>query len=178
MVKSKFIIPLAIASVFVFSGCNKNTPKDVAQQWLTDFYHLNYEDAKKLSTEETKTLLNTIEAFSSCLADSIKQNAKKVTIKIKEVKEENDHASVTFIASTDPNHVEPPVKLVKQNDKWLVLFTKSDFKPSDSMENGIPMNPEISITQGQPVAPTPDSNMTPDTAHQLHPENAPAQDKN
>ena len=58
---------VALCTCFVLLGCNKNNPKDVAKEWLTDFYHQDYDDAKKLSTEETKFMVNTCQGFSSCL---------------------------------------------------------------------------------------------------------------
>lgn len=156
---------LAITVVMLLSSCSKNTPKDVARQWLTDFYHMDFEDAKKYSTEETKIMLGTIEGFSASFADSIKQNAKKVTITIKGVREEGDKAYVTFSASNDPTATEPPLKLVKQNDKWLVQFTKSDFKPEENTEDENSTNSGgVSIVPGTPVDTTDTTTKSNDSA--------------
>ena len=147
----KGILVFILVAVLLTS-CKKNTPKEVAHEWLTDFYHMNFEDAKKYSTEETKIMLNTIEGFSASFADSIKQNAKKVNVTIKSVKEEGDKAYVTFSASNDPNASEPPLKLVKQNEKWLVQFTKGDFKPTDKEEEDNSQQGGVSISVGAPTA--------------------------
>ncbi len=154
------LFSVAIASATLM-GCAKNTPKDVAKEWLTDFYHMDYEGAKKLSTEEGKLMISTIEGFTNSFDDSIKQKAKTVTITIKDVKVEGDKAYVTFVGSNAPNGQEPPLRLVKQNDKWLVMFTKSDFKPSDSIKAG---NGATIVPDATPATTTPDANMTPDTA--------------
>ncbi len=150
----------------MLTSCNKSTPKDVARDWLVDFYHMDYDAAKKLSTEETKLMINTIQGFSNSFADSIKQKAKQVTITIKDVKVDGDKAVAKFIASNDPTN-EESLKLVKQNDKWLVLFTKSDFKPAEDKEGntgGATISPDPSATV-QPAQPA-DASMTPDTAKQ------------
>ncbi|NDC41383.1 MAG: DUF4878 domain-containing protein [Chitinophagia bacterium] len=162
--KTKQVV-IALAALLLLNSCSKNTPKEVAQEWLTDFYHMNFEDAKKYSTEETRTMLNTIESFSAQLDDTIKQNAKKVTISIKGVREEGDKAFVTFAASNDPTAVEAPLKLIKQNDKWLVQFTKSDFKPDENQTPDMGGS-GVSITAGAPVAPADTTSATPaDTSH-------------
>ena len=132
-----------LISAVVLVSCNKSGPKDVAKEWLTDFYHQDYDAAKKLSTEETKTMINTLQGFTSALPDSVKQNAKKVTITIKSVKEDGNNATVTFMASDDSKE-QPPLKLIKQNDKWLVQFSKGDFMGGDNKDanGGATLSPD------------------------------------
>jgi hypothetical protein len=108
----------------VFTACKKNAPKDVAQTWLTAFYHFDFETAKKESTEETKKMLSTLEQLVQMEPDSTKQQMKKIKIEIKDVKEEGDKATVTYTSSDSPN--PETLHLVKQNGKWLVQFTKQD----------------------------------------------------
>ncbi len=164
MKKGVVFLSLLVLCVFSLSSCSKNTPEAVAKDWLTAFYHQDYDVAKKLSTEETKAMLVTIQGFSGSLADSIKQKAKLVNITIKSVKTEGDKATVTFIASNTPTQEEPPLKLVKQSDKWLVQFTKSDFKPTESGD--APANGGATITVDNPTvpaAPADSATMAPDT---------------
>jgi hypothetical protein len=158
MTMRKGMLVFALATLLLTS-CKKTTPKEIAHEWLTAFYHMNFEEAKKYSTEETKLMLTTIEGFSSSFADSIKQNARKVNVTIKSVKEEGDKAYVTFSASNDPNATEPPLKLVKQNDVWLVQFTKSDFKPEETQDEATQQG-GVSINVGAPM-PSTDTNITP-----------------
>ena len=169
----QILASLSLLACITLFSCNKNTPKEVAQEWLTAFYHQDYDDAKKLSTEETKFMVNTCQGFSSCLPDSLKQKAKKVTISIKDVKIEGDKATVLFTASNAPTQQEPPLKLVKQNEKWLVQFTKSDFKQDDASPNN-PMGGGATITLDNPAPPpanTPsDAAMLPDTTKQQQPQ--------
>ena len=160
-VLSSFV--LLLTTVFL-TACNKSAPKDVAKEWLTDFYHQDYDAAKKLSTEEAKIMINTIQGFTNSFPDSIKQKAKNVTIMVKTVKEEGNTATVTFVASDDTKE-QPPLKLVKQNDRWLVQFSKGDFTGGDSKDNntgGATLSPD----NGPAPAAEPASSAVPaDTAH-------------
>ncbi|MGN6477695.1 MAG: hypothetical protein ACTHKV_10755, partial [Flavipsychrobacter sp.] len=53
-----------------------------------------------------------------------KQNAKKIKVDIKDVKENGDKAVVSFTTSEMPE--EKQLNMVKQNGKWLVNLTKND----------------------------------------------------
>lgn len=163
--KKNTVFVLAVLAMALMTACKSGTPKDVAREWLTDFYHQDYDDARKLSTEDTKNMMNILQGFTNALPDSVKQRAKRVTINIKSVNEQGNTATVTFTTSEDPNNVQPPLKLVKQNDKWLVQFSKADFAGSDKND---PMNmasPADSGTAAPATAPATDAPMTtPDTA--------------
>ena len=116
---------LLLAAVILVS-CNKNSPKDVANTWLTSFYHMDYDAAKKVSTDDTKNLLSQLQQLSSMISDSSKKEMKKITITIKDVKEEGDKATVSYMRSDNATGKEEIIKLVKQNNQWLVQFSKSD----------------------------------------------------
>ena len=122
----KVFFSLLFASSVILVGCSKNDPESVAKEWLTDFYHMDFEAAKKLSTDDTKDVLSTFQGFTKAMSDSVKQRAKKAVITINGVKTEGDKATITFITSEE-NKEMPPLKLVKQNDRWLVQFTKVDW---------------------------------------------------
>ncbi len=113
------IVPFALMS------CNKNNPKDVAHTWLTGFNQMDFEQAMKLSTNDTKNLLSTLEELTAGVSDSGRAELKKIKVSIKDVKEDGDKAMVTYTSSDNPN--EQILSLVKQNDKWLVQFTKTDL---------------------------------------------------
>ncbi|MCW3122098.1 MAG: hypothetical protein JWQ38_1590 [Flavipsychrobacter sp.] len=106
-------------------SCNKNSAKDVATTWLTSFYHLDYETAKTISTEDTKTLIASLQQFTSMVPDSNKKEMKKIVITVKDVKEEGDKAIAKYTTSDSPEK-EQSLNLVKQNGKWLVQFSKND----------------------------------------------------
>ncbi len=106
-------------------SCNKNSPKEVATTWLNSFYHMDCETAKKVSTEDTKSLIATLQQFTSMIPDSMKKEMKKIVVTVKDVKEDGDKATATYTLSNDPGK-DQSLPLVKQNGKWLVQFTKND----------------------------------------------------
>jgi hypothetical protein len=71
-----------------------------------------------------KEMIDLMAQFSAMMPDSVKQAAKKVKIKIKDVKEEGDKATVTYSTSDDP--AEKKLNMVKQEGKWLVKYSKMD----------------------------------------------------
>ena len=132
----KFLLPLTaiIFAGILFVGCNRgDNPKSVASTWLTSFYHMDYDGAKKVSTEETKAMLTQLAQFSGMIPDSTKQQYKKITVDVKEVKEDGDKADVTYMLN-DPSAKDakdassgPQVlHRVKKDGKWLVQFSKND----------------------------------------------------
>lgn len=122
----KMLAVLLIAGTLTMTSCSKNTPKEVAYNWLTAFNHLDFETARKLSTPDTKVLLGELDQLTSKVSDSNKKDLKKVTVNIKKVKEDGDKATVTYVSSDDASK-EQTVTLVKQEGKWLVQFTKVDL---------------------------------------------------
>ena len=127
-----------IMAVFMLSSCSKNTPKDVAYNWLIAYNHLDFEAAKKLSTQDTKNLINSLQRLTETVADSNKKELKKVTVDIKSVKINGDKAVATFTSSDNPGK-EQTLNLVKVNDQWLVLFTKVDLMgevPDNTTDDG------------------------------------------
>jgi hypothetical protein len=119
---------LSVAAMFVMAltivSCNNNSPKASADTFLNSLYHMDYAKAKTVSTEDTKKLLDMMEQFSSVLPDSSKESAKKIKVDIKDVKEEGDKATVTYVTSENPN--EQKLDMVKENGKWLVKWSKQD----------------------------------------------------
>ena len=123
-----------IVAAFLFASCAKNTPKDVAYNWLTATNHLDFETAKKLSTADTKNLLNSLERLTEKVTDSNKQDLKKITINIKSVKVDSTKAVAVYTSSDNPTK-EQTLNLVKINDQWLVAFTKVDLMGKVPEEN-------------------------------------------
>jgi uncharacterized protein YxeA len=119
---------LSIAAICLLAisltSCSNNSPKASADKFLTSLYHMEYAKAKEVATDDTKKLLDMMEQFSSVLPDSSKQSAKKIKVDIKDVKEEGDKATVTYVTSESPN--EQKLDMIKQNGKWLVQWSKQD----------------------------------------------------
>ena len=158
MNKKLLLLPILFFAVVTMVSCKKNTPKDVATEWLNDFFHLDYDAAKKISTEDTKNLLSQVQQLASMIPDSIKQSYKKASITIKDVKINGDKATVTYIVSDNPT-LEQPLNLVKTNGQWLVLYTKED-QPDPSSAGTIA---DPASADSMVMSPA-DTNMT-DTSH-------------
>ena len=124
-----------VIAAMMLASCNKSSPKDVAKTWLTSFYHMDYDAAKKVSTEETKNFISQLQALSGMMPDSSKKEMKKVTVNIKDVKEDGDKATVTYSVSNEAGK-DDQLKLVKKDGKWLVEFSKNDSMGGDTGGGG------------------------------------------
>ncbi len=114
---------LALVVVVVMASCGSNTPKDVANTWLNGFYHMDYEAAKKVSTEDTRNMISQIQQLAGKVNDSVKKEMRTIKIDIKKVDVKGDTARVTYRLSTQSRDM--PLDVVKIDGKWLVVFTKS-----------------------------------------------------
>lgn len=156
----KLLLSLAATFVFalVLTSCNTNSPKAAADKFLTNLYHMDYEAAKEVATEDTKKMLDMMSQFSSMMPDSTKQNAKKIKVDIKDVKEEGDKATVIYTTSESAG--DQKIDLVKQNGKWLVQYSKQDTGGEEM--NDQPMEePGMTDTTAVPMDGT---NTTPSSA--------------
>ena len=123
VMRSLLVLSLA---AFVLTSCNKNTPKDVAYNWLIAFNHFDFDAAKKISTSDTKSLLSSLQEMTEKITDSNKKDRQKVSVTIKDVKENGDKAVVTYTTSDEPNK-DLTLNLIKLDSKWLVQFSKIDL---------------------------------------------------
>lgn len=130
MKKILFSLSAIVMAAMVLVSCSKTSPKEVAKTWLTSFYHMDYEAAKKVSTEETKSFISQLQALSSMMPDSAKKEMQKITINVKDEQVEGDSvATVTYNVVSGKAADAPKdetLKLVKKGDKWLVQFSKND----------------------------------------------------
>lgn len=115
-------------------SCSKNTPKEVAFNWLTAVNHMDFESAKKYSTDDTKRLLSEISELTGNLTDSTKKELKKIVVTVKDVKVDSNTAVATYITSDNPGK-DQTLDLVKKDSQWLVRFTKGQVE--------VPVNEEV-----------------------------------
>lgn len=135
-----FVALLAVA--ITFTACNSNSPKATADKFLTSLSHMDYEGAKSVSTEETKKMIELISSFSSMMPDSVKAEAKKIKITIKDEKIEGDNATVTYTSSEDENKTEKKLNLTKKDGKWLVVWNKDEGMGAGGEEHTTEPAPE------------------------------------
>ncbi len=125
--KKIITIVLAVALMgATFSSCkNGGDPKKdaetAASSFLNSIKDMDYTKAKEFGTDNTAQMLEMMSSFTSMMPDSVKEEAKKITFDISEVtiSEAGDAATVKFAGSDAPDKTEE-IKLVKQEDKWLV----------------------------------------------------------
>lgn len=169
-------ILLSLTAVFVMAltlvSCSSNSPKAAAEKWLTSFYHLDYETAKTVSTEATKQQLEMMSNLMGMIPDSSKEQAKKIKIEIKDVKEEGDKATITYTMTDDKGAPAPgtqTLNMQKENGKWLAAWNKQDQMNSGSngsTEPSEPMTPTGSdTTMAAPAEGTMPSDTTAPAAH-------------
>ena len=120
---------LLLASVALVSWAPRSA-RDVAAEWLNDFYHGDYAAAERISTNETKTLLETVQQLAAMVPDSTMQAMKSIRIEVTSETIKGDTAVVMYVVSDQPG-VAQPLKLVKSGESWLVLFTKNDMDMDD-----------------------------------------------
>ena len=127
----------SFAKTSAFSGVttNNNTPKFVGYRWLIKFYHLQFEEAKFVSTDDTKTLLTQFESLSSLMPDSSKQEMKKIMVGIKDYNSNDSNAVISYTTSDNPDKLQT-LYLIKKEEKWLVQFSKNDAMQGSAEDTG------------------------------------------
>lgn len=139
----KALLGLAFIVAVIATGCNSNSPKPVAEKFLTSFWHMNYKEAKTVSTDATKQMLEMLETMAVRLPDSEVKKAQKVTVEITKVEENGDKAVVFY--KTSEMKDEKKLNLIKQNDKWLVNFTKNDDFMNEEQEEEPVAQPDTAV---------------------------------
>jgi hypothetical protein len=128
-----FISFFANNSVYFGVKTHVNSPRHVAYAWLMNFYRMDYEAAKEISTDDTRQLLCAFSEMGSNMDESSKRELMKVNVGIKGSEEAGDKAIVTYVTSDNPGK-KNKVYLLKEDGKWRVQFSKSDF--ADFEEGG------------------------------------------
>lgn len=163
----KVLLSLAVLMTFAvgMTGCNSNSPKASADKFLTGLLHYDYEAAKSVSTDATKSMIDMMAQFASMMPDSVKSAAKKIKVNIKDSKETSDStATVTYTTSDDPQ--EKKLNMVKQNGKWLVKYDKMDGNMNEGSTGEMTAPPaEETTTTDSTMAPPADGTTVDTTQH-------------
>lgn len=120
----------AKTSAFNSVTTNNNTPKYVGYKWLIRFYHLQFDEAKAISTEETKTLLTQFASLTNMMPDSSKQDMMKIRVGIQDCIVKDSMAVVNYITSDNPGKMQA-LYLMNNEGNWLVQFSKNDAVAGD-----------------------------------------------
>jgi hypothetical protein len=124
--KKQLIAIFAAAVVILSAACSGgDSPKGVANEFLTSLNKMDFAKAKTMGTEETGKLLDMLSSFSDMVPDSVKQKEANKKIEIVNEKIEGDNATVTY--KTEGSDKEETLKLVKADGKWKVQMSKADM---------------------------------------------------
>ncbi len=130
-----FIRYFAPTTAFYSVKTDVNQPGSIAYKWLSGFYRMDYDEARKYATEDTRALLDQFASISDMISDSTRQQMSGVVIGIRKYRESGNRAIVTYTLS-DAKGKEQMLFLVKVGDKWRVQFSKNDVPEPENSEEG------------------------------------------
>lgn len=109
------MITVFLFAGLLFSACERvQTPEQVAEKFLEYWEYGKYEEAKKLGTESTHEILESLKAFGE-LDDPEPRDISNIECEI-----EGELAKCTYLADDEKGEIY----LVKEEGKWLVDMTK------------------------------------------------------
>lgn len=115
-------------AILAFAGCRQRTsPKEISMKFLTAIQHANYSEAKKYATDDSKAMLDALSSFQKMLPEASREKIKNEKFEIKDVREKDSIAVVTYASNTDS--VGKTLKLRLENGAWKVAFTKETILP-------------------------------------------------
>ena len=121
----------------LITGCSKDSPKDVAQKFLSASARMDYDEARKFATPATEKLLEMLSAASELTPDSVKKRMEASFEIVKEYKRNDTLAVVLYhLKNSDTDQT---LNVVKRDGKWLVNVSKEEF---NSRELDIPAEEE------------------------------------
>jgi len=124
---------LLISSVVLFSCSNSQKPEDVAKQFTKAMNEQKWDEAMKLSDDNTKGLIKMMQSFSA-MGDAISKDsaAKKPADTMEFVKSEVTDSSAIVYFKDKATSKEEQVPLKKINGKWLVSMKKEGMGDAGS----------------------------------------------
>ena len=120
-----YIRYFAQTSAFYNVKTDVNEPRSIAYKWLMGFYHLDYDEARKYATTDTRAMIDEIAALSGYIVDSARRQMMGTTIGIKNCQQEANRAIVTYTLS-DNKTQDQLLFLTDSGGLWKVQFRKED----------------------------------------------------
>ncbi len=120
-----YIRYFANTSAFYNVKTDVNEPRSIAYKWLTGFYHLDYDEARKYATTDTRAMIDEIAALSGYIVDSARRQMLGLTVGIKSCQQEGHRAIVTYTLS-DNKSQDQLLFLTDSGGLWKVQFRKED----------------------------------------------------
>jgi len=130
--RALIIISVILVAGVCFSACERAlTPERVAEDFLNYLEKGEFDKAKKLGTENTHTLLETLKAFED-LGNQFGEAEEVEPRKIYDVECDVDGEKAVCIYMADDERGE--LDLLKKDDKWLVDMKKESPFDEESFE--------------------------------------------
>lgn len=132
---------------FLITSCSVDSPKNVAEKFLTAMENQDFEEAKKYSDESMKRLLNILNEMPK---DDNKKN-ENAKIRVTKVEEEGDKAKAFYIVEggveAEGENKEQSIDLKKIDGKWKVSFNKEDANKEAPQTDSESMNSEDEMSE-------------------------------
>jgi hypothetical protein len=134
MKKSIQLLALLVFSSVVFFSCSSSEkPEDVAKQFTKAMNEQKWEEANKLSDDNTKGLIKMMQSFSAMGGAAIsKDSADKLNAQVEFVKSEVKDSTAIVYFKNKVTSEEQQVPLKKINGKWLVAMKKEGMGDAGS----------------------------------------------
>ena len=126
----KLFLSLFLIGSLMLTSCSSNSPKAVAEKFMTAVNANNFEEAGKYCDAQTSQLLKSLNELMKSVPSSDAKNEQLFKgFKITKVEENGDTAKV-FYTTEDSNGKESALDLKKVDGKWIVSMNK------ENKENG------------------------------------------
>ncbi len=133
--KALRLISIILVAGICFSACEREkTPESVAEKFLNYLEEGEFNKAKDLGTQNTHTILETLQAFED-LGEQFGETEKEEPRNITDVEcnVEGDVAKCTYMADDEKGELD----LVKQDGKWLVDMKKESPFDEEAFDEGL-----------------------------------------
>ena len=128
----KLFLSLFLIGSLMLTSCSGNSPKAVAEKFMTAVNANNFEEAGKYCDAQTSQLLKSLNELMKSVPSSDAKNEQLFKgFKITKVEENGDKAKV-FYTTEDSNGKETALDLKKVDGKLIVSMNK------ENKENGAP----------------------------------------
>jgi hypothetical protein len=116
--------------VLILTACSPESPKSVANNFLSAAAEMDYEKAKKYATPSTGKLLDMLAGAEAYTPDSVKKKMMSNFTIVDEYSRTDSTSIVLYhLKNSDSDQI---LNLVKRNGKWLVNISKEELNTREA----------------------------------------------
>ena len=128
--KNLFKFAIALLAVITITSCkDSNTPEKVAEKYLNHIAKKEYDEAKKLATDESAASIDMLKSMDTG-KDASKETKKEGKIEGMKCDVQGEKATCNYKQDGQDEKIE----LVKKGEKWLVEM-KKESPMGDALNN-------------------------------------------